>query len=191
MNQSDTTHIQNANMACFLPYGSAYLSLGATASTTVSSNRIPRFPSEAQWYYHEGQPVPFTSFYTDPSGNTIGYIHAMLNDQEVLLVACQDRFGFRMELSGAYVLYPDSTVSPKGMRTLHKGDQITFLYDMYGQDGTFSGTYTCFPSITLSDNRYLKYEEKDHPLLLSIKLKDDQGTSIYSQMLTFPLTESR
>ena len=191
MNQSDTTHIQNANMACFLPYGSAYLSLGATASTTVTSNHIPRFPSEAQWYYYEGQPVPFTSFYTDPSGNTIGYIHAMLNDQEVLLVACQDRFGFRMELSGAYVVYPDSTVSPKGMRTLHKGDQITFLYDMYGQDGTFSGTYTCFPSITLSDNRYLKYEETDQPLLLSIQLKDDQGTSIFSQMLTFPLTESR
>lgn len=191
MSEDDLTHIKDTSLSTFLPYGSAYLSLGSIDSTLTTADHIPRFPQVVKWYFFSDQPVPFTSFHTDTAGNTIGYIHALLNGQEVILTACKDRFSFRMHLSSAYVLYPDSSVFPKGSRSLENGDQITFLYDMYSQDGSFSGTYTCFPTITLSDNLYLKDEDISQPFLLSYQLQDEQGSSCFTQMLSYPLTDSR
>lgn len=191
LSEKDQSIVQNVTVSAFLPYGSAYISAGTIESTSITSKGMPRFPSSPEWYFYHNQPVPFSSFYQDASGNTIGYIPALLNGQEVTLIAQKDRFSFRMELVGAYVTCCDSTVSQKGMQQLKSTDQITFLYDVYGQDGSFSGTYTCYAPVTVSDSLYLKNMTITQPVCLSICLKDSRGITYRSQILTYPLETSR
>ena len=152
---------------------------------------MPRFPSSPEWYFYHDQPVPFTAFYQDASGNTIGHIPALLNGRKATLIARKDRFSFRMELIGADTTCRDSTVSLKGIQQLKSTDQITFLYDVYGQDGSFSGTYTCYSSITVANSLYLKNMTITQPICLCICLKDSRDITYSSQILSYPVETSR
>ena len=191
LSEKDQSIVQDVTVSAFLPYGSAYVSAGAIESTSITSDGMPRFPSSPEWYFYHDQPVPFTAFYQDASGNTIGHIPALLNGRKATLIARKDRFSFRMELIGADTTCRDSTVSLKGIQQLKSTDQITFLYDVYGQDGSFSGTYTCYSSITVANSLYLKNMTITQPICLCICLKDSRDITYSSQILSYPVETSR
>ena len=189
LDETNRLLLHDVQMAAFVPYGSAYITLGTLPSDSLTYDEMPLFPDHPQWYYFNDQPIPITSFTTDSFGNTSVIIHALLNGEEVFLRAEKDTLGLRLEFKDAYVICQGSSVTPKGTRNLQETDEITFLYDVYGSDGNLSGTFTCYNPVSISDSPHIE----KRPLAtakISFCLQDYRGSLYYSQMMPYPVTAS-
>jgi len=119
----------------------------------------------------------------DGTWTTTGRIPALLNGEFVNLQVIFDGENPYGVITGAYPLYENGETEtlPKGCVPLCVGDEVEFLCDYYGYDGSYSASYTLGTGFTVqSTDFYLENLSLDAAgIVASYKLTDIYGNSYW------------
>ncbi|MDO5112256.1 MAG: hypothetical protein Q4E65_08125, partial [Clostridia bacterium] len=138
--------VQNVQLSVFLDDGEGYIDLGRDNTYTWDADSDLVMDYDRTWLALNGQIVSyyFLSETRDADGFvTKGRVPALLNGERVNLMLQFDDKNPYGTLLGAELVYDETTTltQAKGLVEIVAGDQIDFLCDYYGYDGSYQDSY--------------------------------------------------
>ena len=147
MDETQWSLVQDVALNLFFDDGEGYVDLGLdnVFSFDENGNLLP--DRSGAWLSLNNQPVAYYymgSAETEDGGSSMmGYVPALLNDQQVRLIVIFDGehpTGFVAGAEPAYSEEETDTVS-RGLIELQDGDRLDFLCDFYSYDGVYQDSY--------------------------------------------------
>jgi len=171
-----------------------YLDLGMDDQYEFDADGDLLISFDNKWLTINKQPVAYYFLETVEDGEnwaTAGRVPVLLNGERYDLIIVFDNEISGHEsgyVAGAQRVYDESetiTVA-KGFIQLSKGDQIDFLCDYYGADGTYSATYMIGDRITYNGKLTVGYMDiGDAECDVCYCLTDIYGNTFWTETLTF------
>ncbi len=171
-----------------------YLDLGMDDQYEFDADGDLLISFDNKWLTINKQPVAYYFLETVEDGEnwaTAGRVPVLLNGERYDLIIVFDNEISGHEsgyVAGAQRVYDESetiTVA-KGFIQLSKGDQIDFLCDYYGADGTYSATYMIGERITYNGKLTVGYMDiGDAECDVCYCLTDIYGNTFWTETLTF------
>ena len=178
--------IQSVELNLFVDDGEGYIDLGLDNVFEFDGNDLI-LRHDGTWLCVDGQVAAYYLVSdvqnADGSWTTTGRIPALLNGEFVNLQVIFDAENPYGVITGAYPLYENGETQtlPKGCVPLCVGDEVEFLCDYYGYDGSYSASYTLGTGFTVeSTDFYLENLRLDaEGIVASYKLTDIYGNSYW------------
>lgn len=140
--------VQNVQLSVFLDDGEGYIDLGRDNTYTWDDDSDLVMDYDRTWLSLNGQIVSyyFLSETRDDSAGTYvikGYVPALLNGERVKIMLQFDDENPDGVVLGAQLVYDETTTltQAKGLVEIAAGDQLDFLCDYYGYDGSYADSY--------------------------------------------------
>ena len=152
--------IQSVELNFFVDDGEGYIDLGLDNTFEFDGNAL-LLSHDGTWLTVNGQVVAYymvsDTENDDGSWTTIGRIPALLNGQLVNLQVIFDDDNPYGAITGAYPLYGDGETDTvaKGLVPIMVGDEIEFLCDYYGYDGSYESSCTLGTGFTVTDTDFV------------------------------------
>ncbi len=178
--------IQRLELNLFVDDGEGYIDLGLDNVFELEDNELI-LSHDGTWLCVDGQVAAYYLVSdvqnADGSWTTTGRIPALLNGEFVNLQVIFDSENPYGCITGAYPLYEngETQTQAKGCVPLCIGDEVEFLCDYYGYDGSYSASYTLGSGFTVqSTDFYLENLRLDADnIVASYKLTDIYGNEYW------------
>jgi len=178
--------IQTVELNLFVDDGAGYIDLGLDNVFEFDGDDLI-LEYDGTWLCVDGQVAAYYLVSdvqnADGTWTTTGRIPALLNGEFVNLQVIFDGENPYGVITGAYPLYENGETEtlPKGCVPLCVGDEVEFLCDYYGYDGSYSASYTLGTGFTVqSTDFYLENLSLDAAgIVASYKLTDIYGNSYW------------
>ena len=147
--------VQTVELNVFVDDGEGYIDLGLDNVLEFDGDSL-LLDYDGTWLTLDGNTVAYylVSDTQDENGSwtTVGRIPALLNGELVNLQVVFDAETPYGTVTGAYPLYgsDETDTVAKGLFPLQAGDELEFLCDYFGYDGSYQASYTLGTSMTVS-----------------------------------------
>ena len=152
--------ITNIGSSVWYDDGEGYIDLGIDSYFELDDTGDLKVEFDGTWVAINGNIVRYeVKERTDKYEK--GYVHALLNGEEVNLVIYYDKKHPDGEVLGAEPIdaYGDTTLFGKGYIKIKKGDEIDFIFDYYDYDGTYNDQFITGDTLTVGkDGLTVSYE---------------------------------
>ena len=176
--------VQTVELNLFADDGEGYVDLGLDNVFEFDGDDL-LLETDRTWLTLDGQLVAYylVSDTENPDGSwtTIGRIPALLNGELVNLQVVFDGEAPFGKITGAYPFYDhgETETAPKGLVPLERGDQLEFVCDYYGYDGTYQSSYTLGSSLTVRGEPELQNLKLSNSVIASYRITDIYGNSYW------------
>ena len=176
--------VQTVELNLFADDGEGYVDLGLDNVFEFDGDDL-LLETDRTWLTLDGQLVAYylVSDTQNPDGSwtTIGRIPALLNGELVNLQVVFDGEAPYGRVTGAYPFYQngETETAPKGLVPLERGDQLEFVCDCYGYDGSYQSSCTLGSSLTVRGEPELQNLKLDNSVIASYRITDIYGNSYW------------
>ena len=149
--------IQSLELNVFFDDGAGYIDLGLDNSYDFTDEGALLGEFGGTWLAINDQPVAYYHEETYDDGTSYmitGRVPCMLNGERAELILVFDSDNPKGYIAGARFDYRDGETETvaKALTALEAGDQIDFLCDYYGYDGSYQDSYYLGDPMTVTDN---------------------------------------
>ena len=155
LTEEQWSYVQGLDLNMFYDDGQGYIDLGLDNVFDFDANGALLGVTDGTWLAINGQPVAYyhTNTTDDGENYTIsGYVPALLNDERVELVLVFDNENPYGYIAGARTVYieGETDTQAKGLTELEVGDELDFICDYYGYDGSYQDSYFLGEQMTVT-----------------------------------------
>lgn len=194
--------VKSVRINVFAKEGDHYVDLGmdnadvidASGTMMLDADGDLRIKFDNTWLTVNGQLVAFQFMERAEDGKNwaeVGYVPILLNGERYYMFIAFD--SETEERKGGYVagvqpVYNESEVPTlaKGFMRLNKGDKIDFIFDCYGEDGSYQNSYLYGKQITVGSSLTVGYMDLgDLSCDVTYCLTDIYGNEFWTEAITF------
>lgn len=138
--------VNDLALSVFYDDGEGYIDLGLDNVFDFTDDGALKGDYDGTWLAIDSQPIPYyhTNDVYDGDAYTInGYVPCLVNGERAELLLAFDNetpYGYIAGMRTVYAEGETETV-PKSVTELEEGDEIDFVCDYYGYDGTYQDSY--------------------------------------------------
>lgn len=176
--------VDNITLNMFIDDGNGYLDLGKDNTFDFNEKGQLIIDSDGTWLSINGHVVSYqfvSDTYIDENNyKVVGYIPAYLNNQRVDLIVNFTDDNPDGIILGAKIKYDDTNVEAKGLIEIQDGDEIKFVCNYYGYDGTLIDEYQINDSLIVSGKLELANIYLDNDYVYAYCLHDIYGNNLWT-----------
>ena len=168
--------------------------IDASGTMMLDSDGDLRIKFDNTWLTVNGQLVAFYFMERAEDGKNwaeVGYVPILLNGERYYMFIAFDSETEEREggyVAGVQPVYDESEVPTlaKGFMRLNKGDKIDFIFDCYGEDGSYQNTYIYGKQITVGNSLQVGYMDLgDLSCDVTYCLTDIYGNEFWTEAVSF------
>lgn len=176
--------VDNITLNMFIDDGNGYLDLGKDNTFDFNNKGQLIVDSDGTWLSINDHVVSYQfvsdTYINEDNYKVVGYIPAYLNDQRVDLIVNFTNENPDGIILGAKIKYDEIGVEAKGLIEIKDGDEIKFICNYYGYDGTLIDEYQINDSLIVSGKLELANVYLDNNYVYAYCLHDIYGNNLWT-----------